>query len=181
MLGDGPLSMAFRQRGLITFDEACAAVKSLEYRRNSTKDDPLIVLKESCGTCSSKHQLIKRLAEENLMVNSRLILCMFKMSASNTRKIGSVLKKHGLEYIPEAHTYISVDGQIKDLTFPGDLELTYLNDVLFEEEISADQILYYKEATHKAFLKEWGEKEEIELTFEELWRIREECIEFLSC
>ncbi|MEM9548349.1 MAG: hypothetical protein AAGA77_20365 [Bacteroidota bacterium] len=181
MLGAGLISRAFKQRGVTTFEEACNLVQSLEYRRNSTKDDFEIVLKESCGTCSSKHQLIKKLAEENEILDCKLILCMFKMSDLNTPKIAVALKKYGLNYIPEAHTYITINGQIKDLTFPEGSDMTFLEDVLYEEEISADQIRYYKEETHKAYLKEWRVSEKMELTFEELWGVREECIGLLSC
>jgi len=179
-LHDGAISNAFRARGILAFQEACEWVRSLAYKRNSTKEDALIVLKESCGTCSSKHELIKRLAEENGLEDCKLVLCMFKMSAANTPKVEAVLRRYGLDYIPEAHTYITLNGEVLDLTFPENPELSYLQDILFTEYISADQIRNYKEKTHKTYLREWGENSDALYTFEELWKIREECIEVLA-
>ena len=105
---------------------------------------------------------------------------MFRMSVKNTPIVGSVLEKYGLEYLPEAHTYLMVDGEIRDLTFPQESELHYLKDVLYEEEILADQIPEYKEGVHKSYMKKWGVESGLKYTFEELCRIREECIRELS-
>lgn len=179
-LGHGPLSNSFSERDVYTFNDACEWVRALPYKRNSTKEDKFIVLKEACGTCSSKHELIKRLAEENKIDDCVLVLCMFKMSGYNTPKGKSVLDAYGLEYIPEAHTYIVLGGEVNDLTFSDEPELLYLEDILFTEEISADQIRGYKVKSHKAYLKKWGEIKESPYTFEELWGIREECIGALS-
>ena len=179
-LGNGIISNTFRQKGINTFDSACEWVRALPYKRNSTKEDKFIVLKESCGTCSSKHELIKRLAVENGIDECKLVLCMFKMSAFNTPRIKSVLDEFGLDYIPEAHTYITIDGVVNDLTFPEKQELLYLKDVLYTEVITADQILSYKVETHMAFMKKWIEENEVAYSFERLWGIREKCIEVLS-
>lgn len=179
-LRDGNISSSFKKKGINSFRDACEYVNQLPYKRNSTKDDPLIVLKESCGTCSSKHELIKRLADENGIGDCKLILCMFKMSAENTSGVKSVLEEYGLEYIPEAHTYIEIDGKINDLTFPNSSDFSVLKDVLFTEEISADQIQFYKEKRHKEYLKEWLKEAGLEYSFEEIWGIREACILALS-
>ena len=178
--GDGPFSAYFKERGIESFDSACEWVRTLPYKRNSTKTDPFIVLKESCGTCSSKHELIKRLADENGITDCVLVLCMFKMSSYNTPKVKGVLDDKGLEYIPEAHTYIQLDGEVNDLTFPEKPALLYLEDVLFTEEITADQIQEYKVERHKKYLKKWVEDGNVHYSFEELWEIREECIRVLA-
>jgi len=179
-LGSGPFSEAFKKVNAFTFKMACTWVQSLPYKRNSTKDNPFIVLQESCGTCSSKHELIKRLADENQIEGCELILCMFKMSADNTPKVKPILQKYGLDYIPEAHTFIRLDGDIVDLTFPDKPELLYLDDIIYEEKIEADQIRAYKAETHRSFMEKWGKENGLEYDFEELWKIREECIEILS-
>ncbi len=180
ILENGPISKAFGERGIFTFREACEWVRSLAYKRNTTKDDALIVLKESCGTCSSKHELIKRLAEENGIESCQLVLCMFKMSATNTPKVGPVLSHYGVEYIPEAHTYITINNEVHDLTFPENPELLYQKDILFTECISSEQIRDYKAKKHRAYLREWRDKDNVPFTIEELWMIREECIALLA-
>lgn len=179
-LTGGAISVAFRDRGIYTFQDACAYIRALPYKRNSTKEDTLIVLKESCGTCSSKHELIKRLAQENAINNCALILCIFKMTGSNTQKVKPILENYNLEFIPEAHTYILLEGNICDLTFPENPELRYLNEVMYTEEINADQIGIYKVEKHRSFLDAWRKENDVAYSLEELWGIREKCIAALA-
>ena len=75
---EGIFSAAFRKLGAQTFEEACHLVNQMPYQRNRIKSDALRVLNEGCGTCSSKHEVIKRLAEELQLEACRLILCMFR-------------------------------------------------------------------------------------------------------
>ena len=180
ILGNGIISSHFKELGIFEFKAACEWVKSLPYQRNSTKEDYLIVLKECVGTCSSKHELIKRLSVENDIDDCKLILCMFRMSGNNTPKVKSILDEYGLSYIPEAHTYISLNGVVYDLTFPSNPELLYQNDILFTEEITADQIKTYKVELHKNYLKKWIKDSQSTYTFQEVWNIREACIVALS-
>jgi hypothetical protein len=179
-LGNGKFSNALKEKGNLTFGDACLWVKALPYKRNSEKSDVLVVIKESCGTCSSKHELIKRLADEIYIEGCQLMLCIFKMSGANTPKVRSVLEKFDLDYILEAHTYMVMQGCNYDFTFPGNSEFLYLRDVLVSEEIIADQITTYKTVAHKAFLKKWSQENEIPYAIEELWQIRELCIASLS-
>lgn len=176
----GPISHTFSQKGISEFKHACEWVQQLPYHRNSTKEDHLIVLKEMQGTCSSKHELIKRLAEENELLGCSLVLCMFKMSGLNTPKIGDVLSHYGLDYIPEAHTYILLDDEILDLTFPEKPPLDYLKEVIFTKKISADQIKHFKSSTHRSYLRQWVDQESLPYSLKEIWEIREECIQRLS-
>lgn len=180
VLGNFPISNKFKELGVFKFNDACEWVRSLPYRRNSIKEDPLIVLNEKCGTCSSKHELIKRLAEENNFSGCKLILCIFKMSSLNTPGVETVLGKYDLSYIPEAHVYIILDGKIHDLTFPGNPKLLYQNDIIHTEEIVADQIRSYKVESHKTFIKNWLKKFHTSYSFQAMWSIREECISALS-
>ena len=55
-----------------------------------------------------------------------------------------------------------------------------MDDLIFEEEITPNQVLDYKRELHQKYLKEWIKKEEMDYTFEEIWSIREEGIEILS-
>lgn len=179
-LGDGMISSAFKLKGVYHFEAACEWVKGLSYGRNLNKKDPLIVLKELRGTCSSKHALIKRLADEIGISDLKLMLCIFKMSASNTPKVQPILEEYGLEYIPEAHNYLKLDGRVLDLTFSGEANHSFLNDVLYEEEIEAEQIIGYKLAFHKKYLSDYVKENSIGYSLVELWDIREACIKVLS-
>jgi hypothetical protein len=54
----------FHQLGLTDFHQACDYVWQLAYGRNRDNHDWRAVLTEKCGTCSSKHRLLKALADE---------------------------------------------------------------------------------------------------------------------
>lgn len=179
-LGSGVLSTAFKERGIHSFIEACEWIRQLPYKRNNAESDPFRVIHENCGTCSSKHELIKRLAEENGIANCSLVLCMFRMNGSNTPKVKSILELNKMKYIPEAHTYITMNGEVQDYTFPDNPDLLYLKDVIYTEEITAEQIKKYKSETHKRFIQEWIVRENISKSFQEIWIIRESCIQALS-
>ena len=179
-LTDGIFSTAFKKKGIFEFGEACEWVRQSPYKRNTETGDQINVINEGCGTCSSKHELIKRLADECELKDCCLVLCMFKMTSENTPKVRTVLELYGLQYIPEAHTYISINGEVNDFTFPENPELVYQKDILYTEVISADQIKTYKSATHREYLKKWLEREQIPFSFQEIWEVREACIAALS-
>ena len=41
---------------------------------------------------------------------------MYKMNQENTPGIGNLLIENNIEYIPEAHCYLKIDGQRTDVT-----------------------------------------------------------------
>lgn len=177
----GPVSDAFIEKGILSFKEAMNFVKELPYLRNADKTDVTIVLKELCGTCSTKHAVIKRLADEQSLENTELVLGIFMMNREFSDKVGSVLKQYNLSAIPEAHNYLKYKGQIIDLTFTGDESENFSSELVSEVVISPDQILDYKINLHQDFIKQWlSEHEEIPYRYQELWQIREKCIQSLA-
>ena len=97
-----------------------------------------------------------------------------------TPKIKSLLDEHHLRYLPEAHTYVVINNEIQDFTFAVHSELLFLKDVVLTEEISPHQISTYKTKFHKSYINQWIENEKMEVSFEEIWKVREACIEALS-
>jgi hypothetical protein len=101
------------------------------------------------------------------------------MNEQNTPGIGSVLEKYGLSYLPEAHCYLEYEGMRVDVTSSGVDPSQPIERFLYEEPISPDQIVSYKVELHQRFIREWigtaGNR-----AWEEVWRIREECIAALS-
>jgi hypothetical protein len=125
--------------------------------------------------------LLRQLAVENKADNIKLILGVFKMSKFNTPQIGATLDKYGLPYILEAHNYLSFDNEIIDCTKTGFGVDNFVADLVAEIEIEPNQITDYKVNYHKQILQKWlSENPQIELSFIELWIIREQCIEDLS-
>jgi hypothetical protein len=173
----GPVSRAFLERGIEGFRPAAEWVAALPYGRNADKTDPFAVFSDMRGTCSTKHALLKRLAEENGESGLHLCLGIFKMHAGNTPRIASTLARAGLPYLPEAHNYLKWRGQVLDATFGRvDTDPPFLNDLLEEIIIPVSAIGAFKVAYHRSYLTGWLEKNGIAFSLESVWEVREQCI-----
>jgi hypothetical protein len=103
------------------------------------------------------------------------------MNANNTPKVKNTLAKNNLAYIPEAHNYLKHESVIFDFTKQDSSPADFINDLLYETEIQPDAINLTKIQIHKDFLTNWlRENSKINYTTDELWKIREQCIEDLS-
>jgi hypothetical protein len=174
------ISDRFLQAGIKDFSSALIHIQDLPYRRNSRRDQTTVVLDEQCGTCSTKHALLKLLADEQGK-EVKLWMGIYKMNAENTKNVKPVLEKYQLEYIPEAHNYLRMGNKVIDVTKRGFANTLFLHDLLEEEEIIPSQIGNYKIQKHQEFIKNWlQQNQHIPYHFHQLWEIREECIEALS-
>ena len=182
MLKDrGEVSRAFIAKGITSFIDACVYVKNLPYGRNENKDNALAVFNDNCGTCSTKHAALKRLADENSLEGLQLVTAIYKMNRANTPGIGDVLERNNLEYMPEAHNYLKVGNESFDFTFPYARALGFEGEVLEETVIMPHQVTAYKVELHKSFLSRWLlANKNINLSLSALWQIREQCIANLS-
>ncbi len=175
----GEVPALFRERGFTDFAGAAAYISRLPYRRNRDKTQPATVLAEHCGTCSTKHALLYALAAEHGRREVVLMLGIFKMKADSTPRISATLRRHGLDYIPEAHNYLRIHGEIADYTWPDAPDFS--KDLLIEQEILPAQITDFKVDFHQAFLRSWlRENPAVPYTPEALWVIREQCIRDLA-
>jgi hypothetical protein len=171
------LSRAIIERGAMTFADACNYIRALPYKRNTDKDDVLCVLNEGGGTCSTKHALLKRIADENGITVS-LVIGIIRMDSSTSPAIAQILKQHTLDFIPEAHCYLKHKGHIVDCT-GGSLNPRPV--ILTETQIEPGQISDFKVAYHKAYIENWvSDTNFTTYTTDELWLIRESCIKALS-
>lgn len=173
-----PVTDLFCNLGIRSFSGAMDFVKKLPYGRNAGREDFSLVLKEKKGTCSSKHALLKSLADENGHSEIKLMLGIFKMNGINTPKVSKTLQRYGLKYIPEAHTYLRIDKNIYDCTTENSSETGFVNDLMEEIKIKAEDVISRKLEIHHKFLKNWCEQ--FNYNPEEIWAIREECISDLS-
>lgn len=165
---------------LVTLTSLMEAVKNLAYKRISDSNNLRLVLQEKCGTCSSKHGFVKKVAEEQKWDQVKLILLMFKMNEGNTPGIGTIISDNGLLYLPEAHCIIEIEGVTFDLTNSlGSLNIG-AKDILLRKEIQSNQIGAWKREFHRNYLKEWVDIQTLDLDFDKLWELREQCILNLS-
>ncbi len=177
----GEISNEFLKMDISTFNDACQFIARLPYGRNHDKNDLKTIFSDNCGTCSTKHATLKRLAQENEFEGLKLILGIFKMNAQNTVAITETLRKNNLDFIPEAHNYLKFENEILDFTKRNSNASDFEDSLLLEIEILPNQISNYKVEFHKEFLKKWlTENPEIEFDIEKLWKVREKCIEDLS-
>ncbi|GAB4333977.1 MAG: hypothetical protein Kow0010_20770 [Dehalococcoidia bacterium] len=167
--------------GYATFRAAADALWRLPYGRNSDRADPLLVLEEGRGTCSTKHAFLAMLAREH-GAPLDLMLGVYLMDEQNTPGTGPVLARAGLAAIPEAHCYLRVDGRRVDLTHPpGSLPGAPIADFLAEELIAPEQIGAYKSAFHRRHIAEWlAQPGAPAMTVDEAWAVREACIRALG-
>lgn len=172
----GPISKIAIDKGFTSFRKAAEWVSNLNYRRNVDKDNVLCLFDELCGTCSTKHAFLKRLADENGNEELQLMLGIFAMNAKNTPALKDILKKYKLKYIPEAHNYLRAYNYILDCTGIGINETKFELDIIQECEIQPDQITDFKIKYHRDFMDNWIEENKIPYSLDELWKIREECI-----
>lgn len=164
----------------MNFEELIEQVKHIPYGRNSNRTDFSLVVKENKGTCSSKHAFLKEHANKHHIENVKLFIGVFKMNEQNTPKITPLLSDNTIDYIPEAHCYLKVNENVVDVTSETSFYENIKNDILEEIEIEADQVTNWKIKFHQDFIKNWIMENDISLSFNEVWKIREECIEKLS-
>jgi len=172
---NGNVSKAFIHVGCATFHEACLLVKDLPYGRTSDKKSLLSVLNEQKGTCSTKHALLKALANEQGL-KIQLTIGFYPMRETNTPGVGDILNKHNLDSIPEAHCYLRYNKERIDLTGIAAAEESPFSELLLEVDIEPDQIGEFKQSLHRDFIsKKYGKK-----CLSEIWKVRESCIHALS-
>ncbi len=175
------ISTKFFELGITYFHEACDYIRLLPYGRNENKTNLEMVFSEQKGTCSTKHALLKQLALENYINDIRLVLGIFKMNANNTPIIADRLQENNLSYLPEAHTYLKFRDEYFDFTRNNSSPNDFVHDLLFEVEISPEEIGEQKIEIHRNYLNNWlSEKEIANLSLEQVWNIRENCIQDLS-
>ncbi|MBA2617925.1 MAG: hypothetical protein H0U91_07130 [Rubrobacter sp.] len=171
---DGEVASGFAALGLKDFRAAACHVRDLPYGRNSDRSDYGLVLDEARGTCSTKHALLAALAREH-GAPVGLRLGVYLMDGRNTTGVGPVLRRHGLDALPEAHCYLAYRETRVDVTraqarIPGPF--------LREETIAPGQIGAYKVEAHRAFLRAWATERGLDPDL--VWLAREECIAALS-
>lgn len=144
----GQVTTDFTTRGITDFRAAGRYLHMLPYGRTANRADFVAVLCEGKGTCSTKHALLAALArEQNLTV--ALTLGIYAMHERNTPGVGMVLARSDLAFLPEAHCYVTYEGQRVDITRSGVEPTEPISRFLHEETIAPEQIGDYKVMLHR--------------------------------
>lgn len=174
----GPLSAKLKSRNINSLSGLLDWLTDLPYGRNTDRSDFSLVLEENIGTCSTKHALVKAIANENTWQNVDLYIGFFFMDENIYPRLTDLLQKSGIEGLPEAHTFLVIDGNYVDVTAKNSPISEHL--IIDEMEIEPQGIGNFKETIHKGFIMDWAEIEKINLPIDQLWAIREACIKELS-
>lgn len=175
----GPVSNAFLGLDIHTFSGACNYVAQLPYKRNKLRDALVCVINEQCGTCSTKHFLLKALADELELKEVNLMIGVFLMDKENTPAITPVLNKYQLNAIPEAHCYLKINNEITDFTF-AHTQIPFTESLIVEKICMPLEAQSEKVQFHKSIIRQWIAEKNIPYSENEIWDIREQCILALS-
>lgn len=119
-----------------------------------------------------------------LALEIELVVGIYLMDDSNTPGVGRTLQKAKLDRIPEAHCYLKYQDERYDFTDPStESGLAFEASLMLETVIRPDQIGDLKVELHRNFLAAWAKSQpdgKLSMTSEELWAVREECIQALS-
>jgi hypothetical protein len=111
----GVISQQFYHRNLTTFHQACYWVKNLPYGSNTSNDDSLVIFQEEKATCTNKHGIISRLAEElNLKVHKNL--GFYRLNDEIVIGVNKIVEPYGLSFIPQIHCFLEYKNYRVDLT-----------------------------------------------------------------
>jgi len=169
---------AVRAYGLLDFASLCEYVRALPYGRVASSNNPLLVLREGKGTCSSKHQLLATVAHDCGHHDVQLTVGIYEMSEANTPGVGAVLQRASISSIPEAHCYLMVGQERFDFTgLPIGNESPFMS--LLEEHVVPPQMLgKSKTGLHIQALEVWASGAGVSI--DKAWSAREACIAALA-
>ena len=178
---EGQKTDDFLSLGFSDFRQAVDYVWRLPYGRNSNRADYSLVLKENCGTCSTKHALLAQVAAEQKQPIF-LTLGIYEMNEANTAGVGRVLGGYNLKNLPEAHCYLTYANKQIDVTRFSSDGAKSIKSFLYEERIQPDQIGDYKIRLHQTFFENWMREQKLNarFDFEKLWNAREKCVAALA-
>ncbi len=177
---DLPLTQIAHSLGLHSWQALVSFVENLPYGRNANRYDFGLVLQEQKGTCSSKHALLRKIAEENRFDEVQQIMGIYKMTDANNPGVGDTQLSPSIGHIPEAHSYLKIDGVYHDYT---NKEASYDRiraDVMEEMVINPEDVIERKVEMHRAYIEQWINENNLELDLEAVWSKREACIRRLS-
>lgn len=181
IINNGKISKDLLNLGIKDFYQAIKFIGNLHYGRNSQRSLYQLVLTEKRGTCSTKHALLSRLCIEQQVEEIKLYTGIYEMTEYNTPGVGAILKKYGLEFLPEAHCYLKYNKKRYDFTRL-DVKGEPINTFLVEEKITPTQIGNYKINFHRSYIPVWLRDKGLchKFNTDNLWEIREDCIKKLS-
>ena len=176
--GGSALCEYVRSLGFDSFEHLAEHVRKLPYGRTSNAQDPLTVLRQGRGTCSAKHQLLAAVAQDCGHSEVQLTVGIYEMSEDNTPGVGKVLNAASVSSIPEAHCYLSIEGERFDFTGLPVGNSSPFEVLIAEYDVSPPHLQHIKIGLHKDAIAAWAKDHGI--SKEAAWATREACIAALA-
>jgi hypothetical protein len=176
--GESALCKEVRSRGLESFERMAEHVRSLPYGRTANTSDPVAVLREGRGTCSAKHRLLAAIAHDCGHAEVQLVVGIYEMSEENTPGVGAVLDAASLRSIPEAHCYLSIEGERFDFTGLAAGSSSPFAALLAEYTVAPTTLAQIKMKRHQEAIAGWAKT--CGISNESAWATREACIDALA-
>jgi hypothetical protein len=176
--GASALCENVRSRGFESFEHLAEHIRKLPYGRTANAQDPLAVLRQGRGTCSAKHQLLAAVAQDCGHSEVQLTVGIYEMSEENTPGVGTVLNAASFTSIPEAHCYLSIEGERFDFTGLLAGSLSPFAALLAEYTVSPTNLSHVKAELHHEAIVAWASDHGI--SKEAAWATREACIAALA-
>lgn len=180
LLETGNYSSYLEENKIQSFHQLIHFLQALPYGRTSKRDDFALQFTEKVGTCSSKHGLLEVFCELNKVLEIELMVGIFLMNENYNPKIKPILDKYQLKSIPEAHCFLRYDGKRYDFTTSKSDVKHFEPFLVREQRCDSQQVFDWKPMIHKHYMGGWLTRNNLSYSVEELWQIREECIEVLS-
>jgi hypothetical protein len=176
--GGSALCEDVRSRGFGSFEQLAEHVRKLPYGRTANDGEPMAVLRQGRGTCSAKHWLLAAVAQDCGHSEVQLTVGIYEMSEENTPGVGTVLNAASLTSIPEAHCYLSIEGERFDYTGLSAGSSSPFASLVAEYTVSPMNLPQVKVELHKQAIAAWARDRGI--SQEQVWAAREACIAALS-
>ena len=154
----GPVSKAFLDLGIKSFQEACRYVHGLPYGYNSDRDDLMILFQEKMGTCTTKHAVIATLAAEIGLPITRGV-GIYAMTEAIVTGTDKILTEYRLPYVPMIHCFLEYGNYRVDLTEGNhNGKNRPIDGFLFTDRVAAsisakDEYMIYRKALSEIILK----------------------------
>lgn len=176
IVAESPISSAFLERGIGRFSDACSWVKALPLARNTNSTHVLSVLSEQRGTCATKHALLASLALEHGREDIELMVGIYLIDEVTHPQLKTVFIEHGIIGVPENHAFLRCGQQRYDFSRSDWSIVDFEHRIVREQRCDPNQMHDWKPMIHKHYIGGWLKRQQIDLTIDQIWAIREKCV-----
>jgi hypothetical protein len=180
LIEKGSYQKHLENEGISTLHQLVDFVRALPYGRTPSRENFSELFEYQKGTCSTKHAFLAEVCLLNHQDEVELMVGIFLMNEDYSSKIKPILDQYDLKAIPEAHCYLRYQGQRYDFTSKHSKATDFEQTLVREQRCDPNQVGDWKPMIHQHFIGAWLQRNQLPFSLDQLWKIREECINSLS-